>query len=331
MKTPSPTFLSLPLAFSGEFASSLRELLAEFLRTSSAKLPAAEHAKASHLVAAINQAVDCYLRGYPRDAYDSLEGALVALADELKAPSAYTEGPFFRMRVAHHRGLSASDMFHIPFELRGLVAPQRFSINGLPCLYTARSLYVCWEELGRPPLHSVQAAAIRKRDGQRLRLLRLAPVSSDIACVRDWICYPLVAACTVRSRREHSFRPEYIIPQLVLQWLTRSDEFDGIECVSTHVSIENDPPLTTNVVFPVRRVAASGHCSKLTELFAVTEPLAWEFVVSSGLDGEHLRPSGKLQHGNCSMNYNPSLFAYVESVLNQQPDSPLSSLPAARP
>jgi len=325
--TPLPVALRLPLSFSGDFAPTLRTHLSDFLKAIEASLTTAELAKASLLANAINNAVGCYLRGHPRDAYDALEVALTDVAGYLNAPAAYTDGPFFRMRVAHHRGLSAAEMFHIPFELRGLVAPQRFSINGLPFLYTARSLYVCWEELGRPPLSSVQASVIRRRAGQQLRLLRLAPTSPGGPSARDWICYPLMAACTVRSRREHPFRPEYIVPQLVLQWLTRSDDFDGIECISTHASMDNDPALTTNAVFPVRNVAASGHCSRLTQLFEITEPLAWEFVVASGLDAGGSRPSGRLQYGPCTVEYNDSLFAYVESLLNGQPAVCLASSP----
>jgi hypothetical protein len=53
------------------------------------------------------------------------------------------------------------DIFHVPFEKRRLVGNQRYSITGLPCLYLGSSLWICWEELGRPPLNSLWVSRFR--------------------------------------------------------------------------------------------------------------------------------------------------------------------------
>lgn len=53
------------------------------------------------------------------------------------------------------------DIFHVPFEKRRLVGNQRYSIAGLPCLYLGSSIWICWEELGRPPLDSVWVSRFR--------------------------------------------------------------------------------------------------------------------------------------------------------------------------
>lgn len=53
-------------------------------------------------------------------------------------------------------------MFHIPFELRGKAATQRYSIPGLPSLYLGSSCYICWEELHRPDLNTVNSTRLKK-------------------------------------------------------------------------------------------------------------------------------------------------------------------------
>ena len=63
----------------------------------------------------------------------------------------------------------------------------------------------------------------------------LGPTNSSAVIAAQVACWPLMAACSVRvpdqSRPE---RPEYFVPQLVLEWITRTHAFHGIRYFSTH-------------------------------------------------------------------------------------------------
>ncbi|MGG2305084.1 hypothetical protein ACE4Z6_27055, partial [Salmonella enterica] len=51
---------------------------------------------------------------------------------------------FYRIREKNDNQVySSNEMFHIPFQLRGKVITQRYSIPGFPSLYLGTSLYVC--------------------------------------------------------------------------------------------------------------------------------------------------------------------------------------------
>jgi hypothetical protein len=73
--------------------------------------------------------------------------------------------PLYRVRsdraAASNGELSRKDMFHVPFEKRRLVRNQRYSIAGLPCLYLGSSIWICWEEMGRPSLDSLSISRFR--------------------------------------------------------------------------------------------------------------------------------------------------------------------------
>ncbi len=305
---PKDRTLGLPLELGEAFDSGLKNHLEAVALT--LDWPQTQQDIFKNLTKSVLKAVRAYSLGWPDRAYQALLDSFGLFGS---VPSYEASGPLFRMRVVSNQGLTAEDMFHIPFEKRRLVSSQRFSIPGLPCLYTARSLYVCWEELRRPPLHTVQVSALRP-----IRPIHVLQLSRDLSDPHFRVLYPLAAACSVRAYADTPFRPEYIVPQLLLQWLTQESTFEGIECVSTHVSSRNEPHLSNNVIFPVADVRRSGYCEKLTALFEITEPLSWEFVVNSGLGGERHRPKGAFHLAESRLDYEPTVFAYVESVLAQQ-------------
>ncbi|MFW1494652.1 hypothetical protein ACEV9S_24505, partial [Vibrio parahaemolyticus] len=48
--------------------------------------------------------------------------------------------------------------------------------------------------------------------------------------------WPLIAACSIRVKNpSDNFKPEYIIPQLLLQWARDYKSIDGIRYTSTHI------------------------------------------------------------------------------------------------
>jgi len=51
--------------------------------------------------------------------------------------------------------------------------------------------------------------------------------------------WPLVLACSVKVKNiEDDFKPEYIIPQLLLQWVRERDDIDGISYQTTHIDFQ---------------------------------------------------------------------------------------------
>jgi hypothetical protein len=188
--------------------------------------------------------------------------------------------------------------FHIPFEVRHLVATQRYSIPGLPCLYLAGSLYTCWEEMGRPPLHELQCAALWVKSGKTMKMLNLSnrparlsllvtppgSVSPEPNYISSHIVlWPLVFSSSIKVKHRNApFKPEYVISQMVLQWVTQNHGFDGLAYFSTHVrAVPQKHPLPAcNVVVPAKNVTAAGRCERLCDIFKMTDPFGWQLLSS---------------------------------------------------
>ena len=217
--------------------------------------------------------------------------------------------PLYRMRPSKVEAtsgtLSGKDLFHVPFEIRHRVQNQRYSIAGLPCLYLGSSTWICWEELGRPDLDRVFVSRFRIVEETKVLDFQFPPRTAWIAFqysqnefvnqlhpiaaadlrnryndgfIAAYIGYwPLIAACSVeRGSRDGAFYPQYIVPQLLLQWVTKARRVDGIRYFSTRTHPGADPH--TNCAFPARDIAASGRCSYLRKKFHLTDPIAWSIL-----------------------------------------------------
>jgi hypothetical protein len=270
-----------------------RSLLA---RVITSRLPRVE-TTISLLREAVRRAVD----GDRDRAYSCLDEALVGLGPhfDVLCPSGDMSlqiNPMYRFRTTGAEPFDRGGLFHIPFQLRHIVGQMRYSVAGLPCLYLGGSTYVCWRELGEPALNTVTVSRFAARPDTNLRVLnfgRRMPVlaawvytepqhfgslSRESAVVAANVaCWPLVAVCSIRvPDRRRPERPEYLIPQLLLEWITRTRAFHGIRYFSTHYSEYHDDPKTyMNYVFPARTDAAHGHCTDLAHLFQLTEPRTW--------------------------------------------------------
>ena len=67
--------------------------------------------------------------------------------------------------------------------------------------------------------------------------------------------WPLIASCSIQvNDYTDNFKPEYIIPQFLLQWARDNKEIDGIRYSSTHIernSLQGHSGLS-NLVLPVK-------------------------------------------------------------------------------
>ncbi len=258
------------------------------------------------------QTLDHYLSGRTSDAYQVFSNAMdrartwiadlvLPLGELLGGPAEREQGRFghlYRLRTGPLTQYKQQDLFHIPFEKRQLVGSQRYSIPGLPSLYLGSSLWISWEELGRPDFSLLHAS--RFEGSGHLRVLdfgwstSLAKNLSGFAGSENAmelfgkftegqaIIWPLIAACSlVRRHPGTPFAPEYIIPHFVLQWVRKEKDLDGIRYFSTRVArMDNAANRAFNYVFPVRQKAPEGICGELRQSFALTPPISWAMLQS---------------------------------------------------
>lgn len=212
----------------------------------------------------------------------------------------HSEKPLFRVRKSDKPLNKRNDLFHIPFSMRHLVNAQRYSVAGLPCLYLGTSLYICWQEMDKPDLSKLYISSFISRDS-RSRVLNLAAdflyhrtrikYSEDISekdnieKLSYLILWPLIAACNyIKSDSNAPFIQEYIIPNLLMQWISRKDgtPISGIAYRSTKFSKPSQSPQAVNVVLPPKvdyaQTIENDFCPTLCSMFAFTPPVSWQIV-----------------------------------------------------
>jgi len=111
------------------------------------------------------------------------------------------------------------------------------------------------------------------------------------------VLWPLIASCSIIvAHPDAPFKPEYIVPQMALQWVTKNAEFEGIVYFSTHVKhvmeLNRSPLPTCNLVFPAKEIRPQGRCSRLRSLFKMTQPIGWELVRAINAGNKTLAYSG---------------------------------------
>jgi len=206
---------------------------------------------------------------------------------------------FYRARKNQNIHFTKSDLFHIKFEERHLVSTNRFSAPGFPSLYLGGSTYVCWEEFDKHKLHDLWFSMFTNmRDLDIIQIQRIedflfelvnypskkAVINNDpnevpFAYLRKYfLTFPLTIACSIKVKHpQANFKPEYIIPQLLLQYVTINKDIDGIKYPSTQVVYSILKNIDAyNYVFPVKQISKSGFCSSLADTFYLTEPTSLE-------------------------------------------------------
>jgi len=238
---------------------------------------------------------------------------------------------------------SRSDIFHIPFEKRQYATVARYSIPGFPSLYLGRSVYACWEEMKRPSFDNLYVS--RFNFAKATRILRLDYDPYDLLREIHEIHYdnsdfqknlktflslwPLQLSCSIPTRCNNaSFYPEYIIPQMLMQWI-RNKDIAGICYRTTRVPLKYKvkftfdnrqyppvyPLILNNYVFPVKSNQSKGYCSELSKLFQCTDPILWGVLESSSF----VRPDDQKQLLN-ALNFHlaPNVkIPYAQSVFGK--------------
>lgn len=199
----------------------------------------------------VKKIITTYLTGDIKGSIELLERNIIydkALQYYIKYDYLKSDGYYYRLRSIDKaddkrkpQPYEPLALFHMPFELRGRVSTNRYSIPGYPCLYLGKSIYVCWEEMRRKDINAYAVVAMQCAKDIRLldlRLTRKFHTSAD--CKAFLTMLPLIIACGMQvNNDEDQFKPEYILPQLLLHTVLlnkqrmklakENDKDDGIQ------------------------------------------------------------------------------------------------------
>lgn len=204
------------------------------------------------------------------------------------------EDVFYRARKPNDTKtkLSNSQMFHVPFEKRYLVSTQRYSYPGLPCLYLSSSYKMCCDELKNWD-NKLNIALIEKNRFKKISVLDLyffEKFNFEILTTEEFekfvLTWPLIACCSFayENTENMQFRPDYIIPQLLLEYIIDINADNAINGINDQVygikyhsvlkpffdnSKVNISNTHINYVFPSLSNQLHGHCSILQNFFEV--------------------------------------------------------------
>lgn len=275
----------------------LAELIPEILETSSEVQNCIALTMTSFLSGNIKLAYDTFDKTFSnRNIYKHLRRISVPLSNLCN-----DKKPLFRVRKSEKPLDKRKDLFHIPFSKRHLVSAQRYSVAGLPCLYLGTSIYICWQEMDKPDLGKlfISSFITTNSKSQVLNLaaeflyhrMRSTPYSEDISFKNNslkisyLILWPLIAACNYKKTDGNSsFIQEYIIPNLLMQWISTKDRtpISGIAYRSTKFSKSTQSPQAVNIVLPPKvdyfQTIKYDFCPTLCSLFEITTPVSWQIL-----------------------------------------------------
>lgn len=246
--------------------------------------------------------IDEYLLGHRANSYKIIEKIfklpiITEQISELKLKLEKNTN-YYRVRL-DKKIKDKKDNFHISFNERHLVGAQRYSVPGLPCLYLGSSIYLCWKEMGEPDLNSLYISRYVIHKYSDKKVLNFA-FDHDLAfTINDFlfedpadlkdknikrsiariIFYPILLACSYnRKEKDAKFHIEYCIPNLIMEWVLKSKDFDGVAFFSTKI---NRSKLSVNYVFPTKyERTKSDFCPVLTNKFELSDPISWQVLSS---------------------------------------------------
>lgn len=298
--------------------------------------------KIKKLCSSINESIKLYYEGYPSKSFNVFKQGLDLVSENLfkqkrNVSISPKDNNFYRGRIMNDGIFSKSEMFHIPFEKRGLIKMQRYSIHGFPCLYLSDSIYTCWAELNKPPIEKVQFVRM-ELDYKFLQLsignylleslYELAVVKNEMDedIFDDWVLnflftWPLSLACYVNVKDKLAdFKPEYIVPQMLLEWIRLSEDLDGIKYYSAKGLAGKQKIASSNFnnyAIPVKLIENSGLCPRLKYDIKVSESITWQNVVENnkGIEEKVFRNNDLLER----LSYHPKIhFLFDENSTNDR-------------
>lgn len=215
---------------------------------------------------------------------------------------------FYRMRYSDTLLTSRKEIFHIPLSMRRKIKLQRYNIPGLPALYLSSSIYTCWVEMDKPNIQELHVSRFVLDKSQEYNILNLTMIDPKRLFYKDkehadltnkddlmnyerknerflidsLVLWPLLFACSLKGSHKNDFyKPEYIIPQFLLEWCRISKNIDGIAYLAVDLDTNDiDPYYAINYVFPIKNTKKD-ICSKLSDIFELTKPIRFDILENS--------------------------------------------------
>ena len=291
----------------------------------------------------ISRAIESEYRGKRHSAYTSIKNQLEGYKTEKTtieglAYSNYilnidSHTIFYRMRevkISERRKMKNKDIFHIPLNKRGIVATQRYSVPGYPCLYLSHRVYGCWEEMGRPDFGTIMVSRFKNTKPFSLLDLRIPSLekwnNDFINCLKF---FPLVISTMFQVKNsDDNYKPEYVIPQLLTEWIISHNDKDknsnkriiGIAYTSAQKNDDFNFPDNSYDNYAIPAVypfttKKSNYCKVLKDIFLVSKPTYYDFEI--------LIHGSLLDYGCMGFSkeddINNSKFGTMESYLNRFP------------
>lgn len=237
---------------------------------------------------------DSYMQGKIEKAVHDMDYEFMS-SESIFADRRAPKEPLYRARTieSSQGSYDVREMFHVPFEQRGKISNNRFSIAGFPCLYFGKSILACWEEMQKPNIDNLCVSRVVKEERDHLYVIDLSWKEDVDGTISDdemeqceqyydivtWIKrLPLIIACSIRAFDPSApFKEEYVIPQIMLSACIENEDIEGIAYTSTRrdEQIASDMELHKNYVFPVRKVTDKGYCKELVEEFSLTRGISF--------------------------------------------------------
>ena len=235
-----------------------------------------------------------------------------------------------RMVEGRKRVLPAKEMFHVPFELVRKVGNNRFSISGYPCLYLSNTIWACWEEMKEPAMEDFCTSLVKPTIDIELLDLRFPNVQYNQDIENVLYSLPLIIACSVEVEfPDDPFKPEYIMPQIVMLALVNHERFQGCSFTSTKKIDNFDWPddLLCNIAMPVKCVDKTGLCPKLSDSFLISDSINYKYEVlkcniapvrsMSEADLDEIMGEGPHVELTPYEDYEGSIFGQMEKILKE--------------
>lgn len=266
-------------------------------------------------IKSIKNCVKKYLFGDIYSSYNTFYHHWLKLHDRIdnSISKINSDSIYYKIRITDEKRLCRKDIFHIPFNKRGLIGNNRFSISGYPCLYLGRSIYTCWEELRRPIMNSTWVTAFKFKKEMKVLDLRLCRDINTLAEEDSYyMLLPYILASSIRTHEENvTFKPEYIIPQILLHSVVKSKHkrYSGVLYTSTRRFMNTSLDgiyIYDNLAIPVMSNRSSEHCKVLATFLQMTEPICFE----------HELLKGNIEFN--TLDKGCSLFSKFKDYLNQQ-------------
>ena len=245
----------------------------------------------------IIKAIKQYLSGKSGDAFETIRFHLDSCSDIFNEAiyKLTSENILIRIRQSVNELHYRKELFHIPFNQRYKVSTQRYSIEGLPCLYLASCSFTAWLELGRPNFNELWVAGFEPNseiptlDLAFTLSLLLEDLESDVNknnIISRLMLYPFVLSTSFRTKYPSAvFHEEYIISCILLQWITtfKKRSFMGIRYLSTKLEAYKTKDLwkISNFVMPPQDYSENEiYNSQLCQMFMLTYPQHWSVLTA---------------------------------------------------